>query len=124
MQWIRRFTCLLLFALAPLAFADDIANSKNPVKAIADHLLPVVTAKGTGQLPVYISANGVSIDLSAPQPSIVRALLVFHGKLRDADVYNQSGLKAIRSAGDAGKVELCVQSFDACARWRIDDAGC
>jgi len=103
MQWIRRFTCLLLLALAPFAFAAD-----TPVKAIADRLLPVATAKGTGELPVYISVNGVSLDLSKPQPSIVRALLVFHGKQRDADVYNQAGLKAIRSAGDAGTGTLLI----------------
>jgi pimeloyl-ACP methyl ester carboxylesterase len=108
MQPIRCFTCLLALALVPLALGDDITSSKDPVKAIADHQLPVVTAKGQGSLPVYISADGASLDLSTPQPSIVRALLVFHGKLRDANVYNQSGLKAIHSAGDAGKGTLLI----------------
>jgi pimeloyl-ACP methyl ester carboxylesterase len=105
---LQRLAYLLLLALVPLALADDTSSSKDPVKAVADHLLPVITAKGRGQLPVYISADGVRLDLSTPQPSIVRALLVFHGKLRDADVYNQSGLKAIQSAGDAGRGTLLI----------------
>jgi pimeloyl-ACP methyl ester carboxylesterase len=98
----------MALAFVPLALADDTTSSKAPVKAVADHLLPVVTARGKGALPIYISFDGAAIDLSKPQPSVVRALIIFHGKLRNADEYNQSGLAAIHSAGDAGKGTLLL----------------
>jgi pimeloyl-ACP methyl ester carboxylesterase len=88
--------------------ADDTASSTKPVKAIADRMLTVKTARGEGPLPLYVSVDGVSVDLSRPQPQVVRALLVFHGKLRDADVYNASGLTAMRNAGAAGKGTLLI----------------
>lgn len=108
MSSLRRLIFVLTFALVTSALADDTTSSTQPVKAIADHLLPVVTAKGHGSLPLYLSFNGKSVDLSQPQPNVDRALLVFHGKLRDADVYNRSGLTAIRNAGEAGKGTLLI----------------
>ena len=102
---------LLLSMIPPCAVraADDTTSSDKPVNVIADHTLPVVTAtRGRGDLPLYISLNGAAVDLGVPQPAVTRALLVFHGKLRDADVYNQSGLDAIRNAGDAGKGTLLL----------------
>jgi pimeloyl-ACP methyl ester carboxylesterase len=108
MQTTRLFAAFLALALAPIALADDTANSKAPVKSVADHLLPVGTPAGRGELPLYISMNGASVDLSQPQPSVVRALLIFHGKLRNADDYNKSGLTAIRNAGKAGMGTLLI----------------
>jgi pimeloyl-ACP methyl ester carboxylesterase len=99
---------LLLYALTPCMRADDTTSSDKPVKKIADHLLPVTTAKGKADLPLYLSINGAAADLSRPQPAVTRALIIFHGKLRNADTYNQSGLDAIKNAGDAGKGTLLI----------------
>jgi pimeloyl-ACP methyl ester carboxylesterase len=108
MKPTRLFAAFLTLALTLIALADDTTSSKAPVKAIANNLLPVVTAAGKGALPIYISLSGASVDLSQPQPAVVRALLIFHGKLRNADDYNQSGLTAIRNAGEAGKGTLLI----------------
>jgi pimeloyl-ACP methyl ester carboxylesterase len=109
---VRRVSALLaaVWMAATLAAAQtrDAASADKPVKAIADHTLQVKTAKGTGTLPLYVSIDGNTADLSHPQPGVVRALIVFHGKQRNADDYNQSGLKAIRTAGEAGKGTLLL----------------
>jgi pimeloyl-ACP methyl ester carboxylesterase len=88
---------------------DDTTSSKAPVKAVGDHLLPVTTAtRGKGNLPFYCSVDGKIADLTQAQPDVVRALIVFHGKLRNADVYNRSGLEAVKNAGAAGKGTLLI----------------
>jgi pimeloyl-ACP methyl ester carboxylesterase len=109
MQLLRALASLLvLSSLAALAATDDTANSRKPVKAIADHLLQVRTAKGSGTLPLYVSVDGSPTDLSHAMPSVSRALIVFHGLLRNADTYNQSGLDAIRNAGELGRGTLLI----------------
>jgi pimeloyl-ACP methyl ester carboxylesterase len=111
MQLARRYAALLTalsLCIGVRAVADDTTSSKAPVKVVADHQMEVITAKGRGALPLYISCDGAAIDLSYPQPQVVRALLIFHGLLRNADVYNDSGLKAIAHAGAAGKGTLLI----------------
>ena len=104
--------CGLLVAasLTPAMHAqgDDTTSSLKAVAAIADHTLQIKTARGTGDIPLYFSLDGASVDMSKPQPRVVRAMLVFHGKLRDADTYNQSGLAAIKNAGAASKGTLLI----------------
>lgn len=90
------------------AIADDTTNASRPVKAIADHTLEVLGTRGRGSLPLYISVDGKGVDLARPQPKVTRALIVFHGKLRNADVYNDSGLKAVAHAGAEGKSTLLI----------------
>ena len=108
MRMIRVVAVLLVAGAVAAVRADDTENSKGPVKAVADHKMSVVTARGRGDLPLYVTLDGKSVDLSKPQPEVVRALLIFHGKLRNADVYNESGLKAIEHAGAAGKGTLLL----------------
>jgi pimeloyl-ACP methyl ester carboxylesterase len=106
MRWVLVAAAVSVLVVG--ARADDTASSKAPVKAVADHRISVVTAKGRGDLPLYVSVDGKAVDLSKPQPEVVRALLIFHGKLRNADTYNESGLKAIAHAGAAGKGTLLL----------------
>ena len=88
---------------------DDTTSSRAAVKAVADHMLPVATtARGKGNLPFYCSLDGRPVDLTQPQPTVVRALIIFHGKLRNADVYNRSGLEAVKTAGESGKGTLLI----------------
>ena len=91
-----------------VAASDDTTDATKPVKAIADHVLQVTTARGKGTLPLYLSVDGKATDLTRPHPEVVRALIVFHGKLRNADEYNDSGLEAIKRAGEAGKGTLLI----------------
>ena len=79
---------LLLLALTvPLAAqTTDRTSAAAPVKSIAPARIHVDKGAATATLPLYVSA-----DWSRPQPAITRALLVFHGKLRNADYHNLSG---------------------------------
>lgn len=97
--------CALVFAssLTCARAADDTTSSRAPVAAIADHTIKVSTLAGNGVFPLYLSA-----DWTRPLPGITRALLVFHGKLRNAEVYNRSGLKAIKHAGAAAGGTLLI----------------
>ncbi|HVJ53539.1 MAG TPA: hypothetical protein VM689_13810 [Aliidongia sp.] len=95
--------CGLLLTGSALAASDDTDPHNKPVKVVADQRLTVTAAAGTGQLPLYVSA-----DWTRPQPGIIRALLVFHGKLRDADVYLKSGEAALAAAGDGAKGTLLI----------------
>lgn len=109
MRFPRVLACFLaLLSVAAAAAADDLASADKPVKAVADQTLRVSTDKGTGLLPLYISVDGASTNLSKPLPSVTRALIIFHGLLRNADTYNQSGLNAIKHAGKAGQGTILI----------------
>ena len=91
----------MLLALTGNAFAqDERAPNEKPVKVIADGRLAV---PGGAELPLYVSA-----DWSKPLPQIDRAVLVLHGRLRDADVYFRSALKAQAAAGASGQSSLMI----------------
>ena len=54
-------------------------------------------------LPLYVSS-----DWSAPLPNITRAVLVLHGRLRDADVYYRSAKTAQAAAGETGTAAIMI----------------
>ncbi|TYL90715.1 alpha/beta hydrolase [Bradyrhizobium rifense] len=101
---MRALICLAAIALAlvcgrALAAEDDAPNNK-PVKVVADARLPV---GGQGTLPLYLSS-----DWSMPLPAISRAIIVLHGRLRNADEYYISAHTAQVAAGDDGKSALMI----------------
>ncbi len=71
---------------------------RRAVKLVADQTLTVTTAAGTGALGLYLSA-----DWTQPQPGIHRAIVVFHGKPRNADRYFRAGKEMVAAAGEAGQ---------------------
>lgn len=83
--------------------AADESSPKAPVKVVADGRLPVTTAAGSGDLALYVSR-----DWSRPQPGVTRAVIVIHGRLRNADVYRASAEKALAAAGEAGQASILV----------------
>jgi len=91
---------VLFLMISPSSAQDEDAPNKHPVKKIADSRLAV---GDRGILPLYLSA-----DWSKPLPDINRAVLVLHGRLRNADVYFRSAEKAQAAAGDAGKTALMI----------------
>jgi len=100
----RLALALLLLGLSGTArAADETDPHKQPVRVVADQRLTVQGAAGTGVLPLYVSG-----DWSRPEPEVTRAVLVFHGLLRDADVYLKSGEAARAEAGDAGHGTLLI----------------
>jgi pimeloyl-ACP methyl ester carboxylesterase len=103
MRGTRLPFCLLVISVFSLAAQGD-----QPVKVLAHQTLTVNTAQASGALPLYASINGSLADLSLPQPSVSRVLIVFHGRQRNADVYNESGYEAIKKAGRAGEGTLLI----------------
>ncbi len=100
--------CLLLGGTAARA-ADEKAPNHRPVKAVADQRIEVRTGAGRGLLPLYAS---LPLADGAAQPDIERAVLVFHGRLRDADVYWRSARKALAAVpAQASHTLLVVPQF-------------
>jgi hypothetical protein len=75
----------------------------NPVQVVADARLTVTAPAGTGEVPVYLSA-----DWSHPLPNITRAVIVVHGVERNADVYLRGAEAARAAAGSAGEDTLLI----------------
>ena len=79
---------------------DDVAPRHRPVKVIADARIAVGPQ---GELPLYVSS-----DWSVPLPAITRAVLVLHGRLRNADVYYRSARAAQAAAGETGNATIMI----------------
>jgi hypothetical protein len=111
----RRATLVLAMALTVISAmtaprsraADESDPHQLPVERVADQRL-VVTRNGAGEggaglLPLYVSG-----DWTRPEPNVTRAILVFHGLLRNADTYLKSAEAALAKAGDAGRGTLLI----------------
>ena len=79
---------------------DEVAPNRKPVKVVAAARLPV---GDRGILPLYVSS-----DWSRPLPGITRAVVILHGRLRNADVYYDSAKTAQAAAGVAGAATLMI----------------
>ncbi|MET4802151.1 alpha/beta hydrolase [Bradyrhizobium sp. LB11.1] len=101
MRALSHFVAIALALVCGRALAaeDDAPNNK-PVKVVADARLSV---GGQGLLPLYLSS-----DWSMPLPTISRAIIVLHGRLRNADEYYISAHAAQVAAGDDGKSALMI----------------
>ncbi len=108
--WIRRIAFCMLAILAMtapmLCVADERGTDATPVKAIAPSRLHVDVGGKSAVLPLYVSA-----DWSKPLPQITQVLIVFHGKLRNADDYNLSGARAIETAKAEASTLLITPQF-------------
>ena len=100
---IARLILLLLALPAAVLAADERAPHRGPVKVVADQRLEVKASAGTGSVPIYVLR-----DWTRPQPEVRRALVVLHGRLRNADVYLRSAQEAQAAAGTAGRDTLLV----------------
>jgi len=90
---------------------DERAPNERPVSAIAPQYMTVTTQAGSGLLPLY--ATGA---WDAPQSHVTRAVVLLHGRLRNADAYFNLGHRARAAAGrDALDTVLIVPQFLASA---------
>jgi pimeloyl-ACP methyl ester carboxylesterase len=90
--------------LCGLLLAQAAGAATNvPVKHIADQILTVNTPAGTGDFPLFLSR-----DWNQPQPDITRALLIFHGHLRNADVYWKTANKVQLAAEEDGEHSFLI----------------
>ncbi len=88
-----------------------------PVKVVSRTWMPVDTPKGTMQFPLYLST-----DWTVPQLRIERAVIVIHGKLRNANVYFHTALKARDAAGaDPSTTLLIAPQFLATLDTQLHD---
>ncbi len=85
--------------ISPVCAADEDASYRRPVRVVADGRIEV---EG-GELPLFVSG-----DWSAPLPGVRRAVVVLHGRLRNADAYYRSALKAQAAAGGLGAESLMI----------------
>ena len=89
---------LALKLIITQAYAEEeVAPNQKPVKVVADKRIAVGSQ---GMLPLYVSA-----DWSKPLPGITRAILVLHGRLRNADVYYRSALNSAGRRGRCGQID-------------------
>jgi pimeloyl-ACP methyl ester carboxylesterase len=101
MKMSKWLAVLLLALICGHAVAEEeTATDHKPVKVVADSRLAVGSE---GSLPLYVSA-----DWSDSLPDITRAVVVLHGRLRNADVYYRSARTAQAAAGDAGKTTIMI----------------
>src|SRR5208282_1089641 len=77
--------------------------SDRPVKVVASARLEVTSESGKGQLALFLSQ-----DWSQALPQVERAVVVFHGALRNADSYLQSEEESVEAAGPAGTNTIVV----------------
>lgn len=78
-----------------------------PVATISDTRLVIETPQGRAEFPLYLSK-----DWNVPQPQVTRAVIVIHGKLRNANVYFHTAEKAQQAAGvNSGDALLIAPQF-------------
>ncbi|MCP3462551.1 MULTISPECIES: hypothetical protein [unclassified Bradyrhizobium] len=101
MKW-RTFVATIALALLSCHAnaADEATPNLAPVKAVADARLAV---GDHAVLPLYLSS-----DWALPLPSITRAVIVLHGRLRNADVYYKSARTAQAAASDEGRATIMI----------------
>ncbi|QGZ56657.1 alpha/beta fold hydrolase [Paraburkholderia acidiphila] len=96
-------------AASALAVAPALAQGRpvRPVSVIADARMLVETPQGHAQFPLYVSA-----DWNAPQPTVRRAIVIVHGRLRNADTYFRTAQRARELAGvDPASTLLVAPQF-------------
>ncbi|MGN6581682.1 MAG: alpha/beta hydrolase [Bordetella sp.] len=87
--------------------AHVYAPHLRPVAVVAPDRLSIATPAGVVQAPLYLSAAW-----NVPRPGIERAVIVIHGKLRNADVYYRTAERARAAAGaDPGATLLVAPQF-------------
>ena len=79
--------------LGQVVAMDELAPQRRPVKTIAPERLKIKTALGEALVPAYINC-----DMTKVQSHIKRAVIVVHGRLRDADKYFDLSMHAAKAS--------------------------
>jgi len=98
---LRRQTASSLILSTVIALLA--AWGSDAVQTVAPGRLNIPKAHGGGQLALYAEA-----DLNAPQPTVRRAIVVFHGLHRNAEGYLHDVEEARSKAGAAGENSLLI----------------
>jgi len=108
----------IMWATPTAALAQHVyAPHLHPVAVIAPARLRLDTPQGAAQFPLYLSA-----DWDIAQPQVERAVIVIHGKLRNADVYYRTAERARDAAGlDPATTLLIAPQFLATLDMPVHD---
>jgi pimeloyl-ACP methyl ester carboxylesterase len=88
-----------------------------PVAMVSDTRFTIDTPQGQAEFPLYLSK-----DWNVAQPQVTRAVIVIHGKLRNADVYFRTAQNAREAAqADADSTLLIAPQFLATLDLRVHD---
>ncbi|WP_256972174.1 alpha/beta hydrolase, partial [Paraburkholderia caledonica] len=88
-----------------------------PVATVSDTRFTIDTPQGQAEFPLYLSK-----DWNVAQPQVTRAVIVIHGKLRNADVYFRTAQNAREAAhADADSTLLIAPQFLATLDLRVHD---
>jgi hypothetical protein len=113
--------------LAPVWAQDETAPQRRPVKVVAPDRIKIKTVAGEALVPAFTSG-----DLTRVHADVRRAVIVVHGRLRDADKYFELSMRAARASNALGDTLLIapqiVSSGDAArhdlpasvARWKSE----
>lgn len=118
---LKTLSCLLI--AAALAAAPALARAAqtpplHAVRTIADARMTIDTPQGRATFPLYLST-----DWTVPQPGVVHAVIVLHGRLRNADVYYHTLEQARAASGvDPASTLLIAPQFLATVDTRAFDA--
>ena len=88
------------------AAADETAPHRRPVKVIAPERIKIKTAFGESVIPAYTSCN-----IDKPNATIKRAVIVVHGRLRDADKYFDLATRAANASNASSDTVIIAPQF-------------
>lgn len=131
-NWLRNACAWSLACViaSPVVWAqpdDETATHRRPVKVIAPERIKIKTAQGEAIVPAYSS-----VDLSKTHRDVKRAVIVVHGRLRDADKYFDLALRAAKASDAMGDTLLIAPQIlttadaarhnlePAMARWKSE----
>ncbi|WGS54340.1 alpha/beta hydrolase [Paraburkholderia sp. D15] len=108
----------VLPAMPQPAFAAHAYKAHlKPVAVISDTRFTLDTPQGQAEFPLYLSK-----DWNVAQPQVTRAVIVIHGKLRNADVYYRTAQNARAAAhADPDTTLLIAPQFLANLDLRVHD---
>jgi pimeloyl-ACP methyl ester carboxylesterase len=106
----------MLVSLTQPAFAVlPYESHLKPVATISDTRFAIGTPQGQAEFPLYLSK-----DWNVAQPQVTRAVIVIHGKLRNADVYFRTAQNARDAAhADTDSTLLIAPQFLATLDTRV-----
>jgi anti-sigma regulatory factor (Ser/Thr protein kinase) len=99
----RRIAAILLAAACAPTAAQSPPRASPPVADIGSMIETLDPSRGTGVYPLFSSAN-----LDAGSATARQALIIIHGRLRNAADYYATGLALAKAAGAAGDATVVV----------------
>jgi hypothetical protein len=106
-KFLRRAAAPALITVTILASAPGAAQSpphpSPPVETIGPTIENLDSNRGTGAYPLF-----TTVDLHTGSATARQALVIIHGRLRNASDYFATGLAMVKAAGAAGEATVVV----------------